>query len=187
MEFEIWQTAKREWRRHGWEDTGKLLSPTSWEIQRKEKHGPAIWLPDWLMPQLMLVLSSSCVLPCWDRLPKSHLKRKGRYDDGSNVSINNLGKLEVLHKHNCDLFSRRKCWALQHWTGKGRKVPWGALVVFACLFCIPITHAYSLFPSLSLSVLCQEAAQNSSACVLVPCPFLHYLWSAQFLEALSVV
>lgn len=139
MDFEIWQTAKREWRRHGWEDTGKLLSPTSWEIQRKEKHGPAIWLPDWVMPQLMLVLSSSCVLPCWDRLPKSHLKRKGRYDDGSNVSINNLGKLEVLHKHNCDLFSRRKCWALQHWTGKGRKVPWGALVVFACLFCIPLT------------------------------------------------
>lgn len=68
---------------------------------REKKHSTAVWFPDRAMLQFMLVLSSSCILPCWDRLPKSHLREtKGRYNDGSDVSINNLGKLEVLHKHN---------------------------------------------------------------------------------------
>lgn len=189
MGFKIWQTAKRGWRRQGWEGTGKPLLPTCWGIQGKEKHSPAVWLPDWAMPQFMLVPSSSCVLTCWDRLPKSHLReRKGRCNDGSDVSINNLGKLEVLHKHNCELFGRSKHWVLQHQTGWGRKVSYGRWWSLpASSASLSLTLALSFFLPPPPSVLCQEAAQNAPDSMLVPCPFLRYLWAAQFLEALSAI
>ena len=187
MGFKIWKTDETRWRRQGWESTGKRLPPPCWGIQGEEKHSPAVWLPDWVMPLFMLVPSSSCVLPCWDRLPKSHLReRKGRYNDGSDASINSLGKLEVLHKHSYELFGRSKCWALQHRTGWGRKVSRGRWW-FLPSSSASLSLICSFFLSLPPSVLCQEAAQNTSDSALVPRCFLRSLWSAQFLEALSAI
>lgn len=41
------------------------------------------------------------LLPCRDKLSKSHLReRKGRYNDSSDVSMNSLGKPEALREHN---------------------------------------------------------------------------------------
>lgn len=104
------------------------------------------------MPHFMRVLSSSCILPRWDGLPESHLReRKGRYNDGSNVSINNLGKLEVLHKHDYELFGRRKRWALQHRTGWGRKVShgrWWSLPASSASLSLTLAPSLFLYPLL---------------------------------------